>query len=116
MSALPPKADIRQHNCHVRFVPKADVVALASLSRSSSPSLFRSELLAPRSISTLLSVPHSGLRSEFRHIGAIELAFLGHPLMRLSGAFDLVLKVVAFGRQKSRNLIDAARTAGAEQP
>ena len=25
MSALPPKADIRQHNCDVRFVPKADI-------------------------------------------------------------------------------------------
>jgi hypothetical protein len=25
MSALPPKADIRQRNCHLRFVPKADI-------------------------------------------------------------------------------------------
>ncbi len=25
MSALPPKADIVQSDCHVRFVPKADV-------------------------------------------------------------------------------------------
>jgi len=25
MSALPPKADIRQRNCDVRFVPKADI-------------------------------------------------------------------------------------------
>jgi hypothetical protein len=25
MSALPPKADIRQRNRHVRFVPKADI-------------------------------------------------------------------------------------------
>ena len=24
MSALPPKADIAEHDCHVRFVPKAD--------------------------------------------------------------------------------------------
>jgi len=24
MSALPPKADIVEHDCHVRFVPKAD--------------------------------------------------------------------------------------------
>jgi hypothetical protein len=30
MSALPPKADIRRHNCHVRFVPIADVRALRS--------------------------------------------------------------------------------------
>jgi hypothetical protein len=25
MSALPPKADIRQRNCDVRFVPEAEV-------------------------------------------------------------------------------------------
>jgi hypothetical protein len=25
MSALPPKADIADHDCHVRFVPKADI-------------------------------------------------------------------------------------------
>jgi hypothetical protein len=25
MSALPPKADIRQHDLDVRFVPKADI-------------------------------------------------------------------------------------------
>jgi hypothetical protein len=27
MSALPPKADIRQRTRHVRFVPKADILA-----------------------------------------------------------------------------------------
>jgi hypothetical protein len=27
MSALPPKADIRQGNCDVRFVPRADIPA-----------------------------------------------------------------------------------------
>ena len=26
MSALPPKADIAEHNWHVRFVPKADIL------------------------------------------------------------------------------------------
>ena len=25
MSALPPKADMDQHDCNVRFVPKADI-------------------------------------------------------------------------------------------
>ena len=25
MSALPPKADIAERHCHVRFVPKADI-------------------------------------------------------------------------------------------
>src|SRR5262249_8656246 len=25
MSALPPKADMGRHRCHVRFVPKADI-------------------------------------------------------------------------------------------
>src|SRR6516225_2417764 len=27
--------------------------------------------------------------------GVIKLAFLGHPLMRLSGTFNLILKIVA---------------------
>jgi hypothetical protein len=36
--------------------------------------------------------------------------------MRLRGAFNLVLEVVAFGRQQLRDLINAARAAGAEQP
>jgi len=26
MSALPPKADIADHDCHARFVPKADIL------------------------------------------------------------------------------------------
>jgi hypothetical protein len=26
MSALPPKADIAESDCHVRFVPKADIL------------------------------------------------------------------------------------------
>jgi hypothetical protein len=29
MSALPPKADIRQRDCDVRFVPKADIAHFA---------------------------------------------------------------------------------------
>jgi hypothetical protein len=29
MSALPPKADMDQHACDVRFVPKADIPAWA---------------------------------------------------------------------------------------
>jgi hypothetical protein len=33
MSALPPKADIAQRDCHVRFVPKADI-ALQSITSS----------------------------------------------------------------------------------
>jgi hypothetical protein len=41
---------------------------------------------------------------------AIKLAFLGHPLMRLTGTFNLVLEVIAFGRQQLRDLIDAAGT------
>jgi hypothetical protein len=28
MSALPPKADIAEHDWHVRFVPEADIVTL----------------------------------------------------------------------------------------
>jgi hypothetical protein len=29
MSALPPKADINERYCHVRFVPKADIAPLS---------------------------------------------------------------------------------------
>jgi len=29
MSAIPPKADIAERRCHVRFVPKADIFAAA---------------------------------------------------------------------------------------
>jgi hypothetical protein len=32
MSALPPKADIRQRHCDVRFVPKADISHFIRLS------------------------------------------------------------------------------------
>jgi len=32
MSALPPKADIVQHDCDVRFVPKADIQSPYDLS------------------------------------------------------------------------------------
>jgi hypothetical protein len=28
MSALPPKADIDERDCHVRFVPKADIASI----------------------------------------------------------------------------------------
>jgi hypothetical protein len=53
--------------------------------------------------------------SAFRQLsGAIKLAFLDHPLMRLGGAFDPVLEVIALRRQKLRDLIDAAApTTGA---
>jgi hypothetical protein len=52
----------------------------------------------------------------FPKLCGIELTFLGHPLVRLGGTFDLVLKVVALGRQKLRDLIDAARTATDAKP
>src|SRR5690348_16664868 len=34
MSALPPKADIRQRDFHVRFVPKADITSPHSMTSS----------------------------------------------------------------------------------
>src|SRR5215472_2751213 len=34
MSAIPPKADIDRRECHVCFVPKADIVQCASLAIS----------------------------------------------------------------------------------
>jgi hypothetical protein len=39
MSALPPKADIAERRCHVRFVPKADV------SRRSKLCMYKADLL-----------------------------------------------------------------------
>jgi hypothetical protein len=36
--------------------------------------------------------------------GAIKLAFLDHPLMRLGSTFNLILEVVAFGWQKLRDM------------
>src|SRR5215468_8827977 len=56
------------------------------------------------------------LRLELALSDAIQLTFFGHPLMRLRGTFNLVLEVVAFGRQQLCDLIDAARTARAKQP
>jgi hypothetical protein len=51
MSALPPKADIAQRDCHVRFVPIADVVRRSSKgSRGQQPTLdaaLRSGKLGP---------------------------------------------------------------------
>ena len=37
MSAIPPKADIRQRNCDVRFVPKAEVDRSATLFNPNTP-------------------------------------------------------------------------------
>ena len=38
MSALPPKADIRQHGLDVRFLPKAEVAAIRSVDDTSARS------------------------------------------------------------------------------
>jgi len=59
MSALPPKADIAERDCHVRFVPKADV------SRCSNSRAIRS---LRRRASAVLPIPwmksrRRGLRS-----------------------------------------------------
>jgi len=53
---------------------------------------------------------------RLRLSGAIELAFLSHPLMRLSDTFNLILEIVTFGLQKLRDFIDAVPTANAERP
>src|SRR6266850_632764 len=47
---------------------------------------------------------------------AVELAFLDDSLMRLVGALDAVLAVVALGRQELRDLVDAADPAAAIGP
>jgi hypothetical protein len=76
----------------------------------------------PRKCGLLFYLPNPGRvrsRNDMRAYSsgrAIELAFLDHPLMQFGGAFNLVLKVVAFGRQKSRYLIDACRSTDAERP
>src|SRR5258705_7169856 len=47
---------------------------------------------------------------------AIELAFLGDPLMRLAGALDAILPIIAFGGKHLRDLVDVARAAAAMGP
>jgi hypothetical protein len=37
MSALPPKADMVQHRCNVRYVPKADIRAYDGRSHTGCP-------------------------------------------------------------------------------
>jgi hypothetical protein len=44
MSALPPKADIRQHDLDVRFVPKADIAHLLDYLVSPSKERFTNRL------------------------------------------------------------------------
>src|SRR5262249_16327344 len=48
--------------------------------------------------------------------GAIKLAFLSHPLMRLGSTFNLILKIVAFGWQKLGHFIYAPPTTPTERP
>jgi hypothetical protein len=47
---------------------------------------------------------------------ALEFAFFDDPLMRLSGAFDAILAIIAFGRKQLCNLVDAACRAAAIDP
>jgi hypothetical protein len=42
---------------------------------------------------------------------AVELAFLGDAFVRLAGALDAVLAVVALGREELCDLVDAAASA-----
>jgi len=51
MSALPPKADIRCHDRHVRFVPKADIDHLHSIT-----SLARADMAGDTSKPRVLAV------------------------------------------------------------
>ena len=37
MSALPPKVDIAERDCHVRFVPKADILRCGETGAIRSP-------------------------------------------------------------------------------
>jgi hypothetical protein len=47
MPALPPKADIRRHECDVRFVPQADILSNGCLSISD-PGLTCGQLISFR--------------------------------------------------------------------
>jgi len=47
---------------------------------------------------------------------AIELALLDDPLVRLGGALDAVLPIIAFAGEDLRDLVDAARPAAAIGP
>jgi hypothetical protein len=58
MSALPPKADIRQRIEHVCYVPKADINALAS--NSSSAASIEKELGVPHSLISDADAEKSG--------------------------------------------------------
>jgi hypothetical protein len=49
MSALPPKADIAERDCDVRFVPKADVQELRAPAGGQRCALDRSGTQLPRS-------------------------------------------------------------------
>jgi hypothetical protein len=55
MSAIPPKADIAQRDCHVRFAPEADsrskivTYSTTSSTRASSAAGTAADLLLPRS-------------------------------------------------------------------
>ena len=42
MSALPPKADIAERECHVRFVPKADIIHTLQQNALINPTCIRS--------------------------------------------------------------------------
>src|SRR6516164_10454704 len=54
MFVLPPKADIAERDCHVRFVPKADIAQLAEL-----PGRVRS--MASSSFTTCCTARSAGL-------------------------------------------------------
>src|SRR5947207_1089364 len=56
------------------------------------------------------------LRSSAPSRIAVELAFFDHPLVRLVGAFDSVLVVIALGRQELCDLVDATHSAMSETP
>ena len=47
---------------------------------------------------------------------ALEFAFLDDPLMRLVGALDAILTIIAFGRKQLCDLVDAACRATAIGP
>ena len=51
MSAIPPKADIAERRCHVRFVPKADIL------RCSKKHLDNMSLTYTKALSPVIALP-----------------------------------------------------------
>jgi hypothetical protein len=97
MSALPPKADIRQRDCDVRFVPKADIVRCGEIRRYSITSSARASRVDGMVNSSALAVVRLISNSNF----------VGNSIGRSPGLAPLrILSTkLAIRRQLSRTFV-----------